>query len=93
MLDGFRVSGYRSFGGDGITVNDLAKINIFAGKNNCGKSNILSCVRTLAQLMRARAMGDKNPVKLQPLDYCVGGGRKVSLGIQFERLAGLVASL
>ena len=40
-IDGFGISGYRSFS-DGIKyIKDLSKVNIFIGKNNSGKSNVL----------------------------------------------------
>jgi len=42
FIDGFGISGYRSFGKNIQRVGPLSKINIFAGQNNSGKSNILS---------------------------------------------------
>ena len=44
MIDGLRVSGYRSFGSE-VEISDLARINVFIGKNNCGKSNVLRFVK------------------------------------------------
>jgi predicted ATPase len=41
-IDGFGFSGYRSFGKNIQRVGPLNKINIFAGQNNSGKSNILN---------------------------------------------------
>lgn len=41
-IDGFGISGYRSFGKDICRIGPLGKINIFAGQNNSGKSNILN---------------------------------------------------
>jgi AAA15 family ATPase/GTPase len=41
MIEGFAVSGYRSFGEEVQYLAPLSKINLFIGKNNCGKSNIL----------------------------------------------------
>jgi predicted ATP-dependent endonuclease of OLD family len=41
-IDGFGISGYRSFGTDIQRIGPLSKINIFAGQNNAGKSNILN---------------------------------------------------
>lgn len=41
-IDGFGISGYRSFGKNIERIGPLSKINIFAGQNNTGKSNILN---------------------------------------------------
>lgn len=43
-IDGFGISGYRSFGKNAQRIGPLSKINIFAGQNNSGKSNILNFV-------------------------------------------------
>lgn len=41
-LEYFGFSNFRSFGPNPMAIGPLAKINIFIGKNNCGKSNILT---------------------------------------------------
>lgn len=41
-IDGMGISGYRSFDKAISRIGPLAKINIFAGQNNSGKSNILN---------------------------------------------------
>jgi len=41
-IEGFGISGYRSFGKTIQRVGPLNKINIFAGQNNSGKSNIIN---------------------------------------------------
>jgi len=41
FLDGFVLGGYRSFGPTSQFIHPLKKINLFAGANNSGKSNIL----------------------------------------------------
>jgi len=40
-IEGFGISGFRSFGKSVQRVGPLSKINVFAGQNNSGKSNIL----------------------------------------------------
>lgn len=40
-IDGIALAGYRSFGPDVQRIGPFNKINLFAGPNNCGKSNIL----------------------------------------------------
>jgi len=49
-LDGIAISGYRSFGDKLVKINDLQKINIFIGKNNSGKSNVLRFFKHLSEI-------------------------------------------
>ena len=57
FLDGFRISGYRSFGAIEQEIRDLGKVNVFIGKNNSGKSNILRFVEQLSQLCESDRYG------------------------------------
>ncbi len=41
-IDGFGISSYRSFGKNIQRIGPLSKINIFAGQNNTGKSNVIN---------------------------------------------------
>ncbi len=41
FIDGFGISGFKSFGGPLQRIGPLEKINLFIGQNNSGKSNIL----------------------------------------------------
>jgi len=41
FIDGFMISGYRSFGKTPQRIGPLGKINLMVGQNNSGKSNIL----------------------------------------------------
>lgn len=41
FIDGIGISGYRSFGSSHQLIGPFAKINLFIGQNNSGKSNIL----------------------------------------------------
>jgi hypothetical protein len=45
---GFGIADYRSFDGEGVLLRDLSKINVLIGKNNCGKSNVLSFLKHAA---------------------------------------------
>lgn len=45
MLNGFAVCGYRSFGATPQMIYPLERINLIAGRNNVGKSNILNLLR------------------------------------------------
>ena len=49
-LDGLAISGFRSFGPELVYINDLSKINVFIGKNNSGKSNILRFCKHLSTI-------------------------------------------
>lgn len=52
-IDGFGIGNYRSFGEEIQYVGPLSKVNIFVGRNNVGKSNILTFVTE--QLPRIRS--------------------------------------
>lgn len=41
------IAGYRSFGADPQFFENFSKINVFIGKNNCGKSNILRFIHDI----------------------------------------------
>lgn len=49
-LLGFGLANYRSFDGEGFVLRDLKKVNVFIGKNNCGKSNVLRAINVLRQV-------------------------------------------
>ncbi len=51
-MRGFGIANYRSFSAEGGWLPDLSKINIFIGKNNAGKSNVLKFLRDLSSFMR-----------------------------------------
>ena len=42
MLNEFGVGGYRGL--KDLELNDLKKVNIFIGSNNCGKTSILEAI-------------------------------------------------
>jgi len=72
FLDGFALAGYRSFGEEMVYISDLSKVNIFIGKNNCGKSNILRFCKHLSRIRLKQAytgFDDK-------LDRCIGAKEK-----------------
>ena len=46
-IQGFGIKNFRSFNEDGVTLDNLKKINVIIGKNNCGKSNVLRFLQTL----------------------------------------------
>ncbi len=46
LLHGFMINGYRSFHGEPQKISPLGKMNLFAGANNSGKSNVLLAAKT-----------------------------------------------
>ena len=86
IIDGFSISGYRSFGEEPVKIEDLAQINMFVGKNNCGKSNILRFVRHWSKLADGSKM---DPL----LDYCVGCPPGASVGIQVKKAGTATSTL
>jgi|TARA_B110001469_G_scaffold19_1_gene40 putative ATP-dependent endonuclease of OLD family len=46
-IQGFGIKNYRSFNEEGVTLDNMKKINVIIGKNNCGKSNVLRFLQTL----------------------------------------------
>ena len=56
-LDGIKIQNYRSFDETGIELNDLGKVNIIIGKNNSGKSNILTLIGNLYKYLSKDPLG------------------------------------
>lgn len=69
MIDGFGISGYRSFGTTAQFIAPLSKLNIFVGANNSGKSNIIRAVCLLEKLL------SEVDIKLNP-DVDKPGGKR-----------------
>jgi AAA15 family ATPase/GTPase len=57
MIDGFSIAGYRSFGPDEVKIEDLSRVNVFIGKNNCGKSNILRFLSLIGEGFDSGTLG------------------------------------
>jgi len=49
-LQGIKINNYRSFNAEGITLENFGKVNLFIGKNNSGKSNVLRFINKLPKL-------------------------------------------
>lgn len=43
------ISNYRSFDEEGVLLEDIQKINVLIGKNNCGKSNFLRFIKSIGE--------------------------------------------
>ncbi|MCW3106003.1 MAG: hypothetical protein JWQ09_509 [Segetibacter sp.] len=51
FFDRLGIRNFRSFDSDGIYLDRLSKINLFIGKNNCGKSNVLKLLKLFAEII------------------------------------------
>ena len=88
MIDGFSISGYRSFGADEVQIGDLAKLNVFIGKNNCGKSNILRFLKRIgAGFDIQRGTSPDGQTKIDPaLDFSRSLNQQaLSFGLQIKK--------
>ncbi len=72
FIDGFVVSGYRSFGGQIQRIGPCSKINLFIGQNNAGKSNILLFLTNHYRNAVVAARGQRDSLKLEPIDRHIG---------------------
>jgi predicted ATPase len=54
VLTGFGLAGFRSFGAEKQLIAPLGRINIFAGQNNSGKSNVLRAVQGVRTVVAHR---------------------------------------
>lgn len=78
FLHGIALAGYRSFGNDIQRIGDFSKINLFAGANNCGKSNVLAFLHRHLRPMLDR---NSNHGIDQFLDTHTGNGGPFIVGI------------
>ena len=82
MLDGFGLGGFRSFGNQLQKVGPLTRVNLIAGQNNSGKSNVLRFVHDLLPaLLRAAQSGGRDMPKLGALDAHRPSGSPLSFAI------------
>lgn len=87
QLHGIGVEGYRSFShGAAQYLAPLAKVNLIAGQNNAGKSNLLRVIASSQS---------KGPGRSHPLDVPVGAGAdsgpaRVSFAVPIARFAELL---
>lgn len=82
MLRGFEIRNFRNFGSAGDWAGPLARVNIFIGTNNSGKSNLLRYIdRVLAP---ALVPGRGAPVVLKGVDIPRSGVRLDKFLWQFD---------
>jgi putative ATP-dependent endonuclease of OLD family len=76
QLDRIAVAGFRSFV-DKVSIGDLKRINVFVGKNNAGKTNVIEILPLLNNLVGG-------PEYRRPEDFIARGQQKVSLVLMFS---------
>ena len=75
LIDRIEVAGFRSFANK-VVIGDLNKINVFIGKNNVGKTNIVEILRLLNDLIAGRTYRS-------PEEFITRRHQKVSLILRF----------
>lgn len=80
-VTGFGVGNFRSFGAEGGLVRDIGKVNVFIGKNNCGKSNVLRFLQFLSAT--ARTFNEKPNLNLDRHKKGTGSD-KALLGVSVQ---------
>lgn len=76
QLRNIEVAGFRSLASK-VVINDLARINVFVGKNNAGKTNVIEILRLLNGLI----FGNQYRA---PLDFLTKGQETMSLSLKFS---------
>lgn len=79
ILKGFALGGYRSFGAEPQFIAPLAKVNLFAGPNNSGKSNILRFVADHMPMLLAEH--GRKYSRFSELDRPLSNGTPFSFGL------------
>lgn len=74
---GFGLAGYRSFGESLQLIGPFSKINLFAGQNNSGKSNILAFITEIYETAVGAAQRNVGHWPFGSLDRHIGSGEGV----------------
>lgn len=69
MVAGIGIRGFRSFHGSAQFITPLSKLNLIAGQNNSGKSNVLRLVQQMAGLRTKAPEGLDVPRVTSPLPF------------------------
>jgi hypothetical protein len=72
-IDGFGITQFRSFKDDPQLISPLSRINLFAGPNNSGKSNVLKFAQAILGQVNGQAAGSANLSLPTGLDVPVRG--------------------
>ena len=78
LLESFAFGGYKSFGKDIQEFSNLSKMNLFIGKNNCGKSNILRYIHDIYPHLYK-----KEAINIPKIDMPLSGNAQFINGYKF----------
>ena len=81
-ITGFGIANYRSFRGEGNFVRNIGKVNVFIGKNNSGKSNILRFLQFLPSAPGLQYPGQ--PTRVTELDRNRNAAEQILVGIEVD---------
>jgi predicted ATPase len=81
MIDSFAFTGFRSFGKEPQFFDQLTKVNVIIGRNNCGKSNVLRFIHSVY------SQGSSKPIRFDQLDTHIPSAAAFMVGhpIKLER--------
>jgi len=79
LIDSFALAGYKSFGPEIQRFENLSKINIFIGQNNCGKSNLLTFINNVYP-----KLSQKEGLAFEPLERHVLSGAEFKVGLSIQ---------
>jgi predicted ATP-binding protein involved in virulence len=60
-------------------ISNIGQLNAFIGKNNSGKSNLLSSIEVYFSCMRSGEIIVERPALVRPLEKCRGGVKSGSI--------------
>lgn len=78
LIDKVGIRNYRSFDSEGVYLDQLNKVNLFIGKNNSGKSNVLKFLKFLSVHRKLL-----NKAQLQVQDTHLGSTTKPSVFVRY----------
>jgi predicted ATP-dependent endonuclease of OLD family len=78
QLTQIKVKGFRSFCNE-VTIDELKPVNVFVGKNNAGKTNVLEILRLIASMVLTR-----NPHRAAAADIISKAGNECTIDLLFS---------
>ena len=79
-IEGFGISGYRSFGPELQKISPCSKINFLIGQNNSGKSNVLLFLKSHFR-KAVEAVGSGSRIPFTELDRHIGNNAEAGFAI------------
>lgn len=76
LIKNLAIAGFRSFGAEVQYMEKFAKVNLFIGRNNSGKSNVLRLIHQVYPKTRALSA-----IAMDPLDSHLNGRPEIKIGV------------